>query len=101
MNQNPGEKQSLLRPRWTGSPSNLHTMMSPDDHSEPILRGKAKNVERVLKGRGLWRDRRSDGLAFLLQVECLVDANHTDCDPDIDGLGGCCAYSLLALRPDF
>jgi len=49
MNRNPGGKQSLLRPDWIGSPSNLHSMIFPDDHPEQILRGKAKGVEQVLR----------------------------------------------------
>ena len=72
-------------------------MVFPENHPEPQLRGKAKGVEQVLRKRGLWRDRRSDGFAFLLQ--CPVDENRTSCDTKIQG--GCCARSLRAAQPDF
>jgi hypothetical protein len=44
-------------------------MVFPND-PELKLRGQAKGIEQVLGERGLWRDLRSDGFAFLLQ--CLV-----------------------------
>jgi hypothetical protein len=72
-------------------------MMFPNDHPELKLRGQAKGIEQVLRERGLWRDLRSDGFAFLLQ--CPVGNNCIGCDPTIEG--GCCTRSLLAQQPDF
>ena len=97
MNRNPGGQQARLRSGWIGNPSNPQAMVFPDNHPEPKLRGQAKGIEQVLRERGLWRDRRSDGLAFLHW--CPVSDDRTGCDPTIEG--GCCACSLLAQQPDF
>lgn len=72
-------------------------MMFSDDHPELKLRGQAKGIEQVLRERSLWRGRRSDGFAFLLQ--CPVRGNCIGCGLTIKG--GCCALSLFALQPGF
>jgi len=97
MNRNPGGQQARLRPGWIGSQPYPQAMVFPDNHPEPELRGQAKGIEQVLRECGLWRNRRSDGFAFLLQ--CPVGDSRTGCDSTIKG--GCCARSLLAQQPDF
>jgi len=83
MNRTPGGQQPLLRSGWTGDSSNpqWQAMVFLENHPEPQLRGKAKGVEQVLRERGLWRDRRSDGFAFTLQ--CPVGDGRTGCDAEV------------------
>lgn len=63
MNVNPGGKQRLMH-ATTIPENNPHTdlrgkpqsMVYPDDHADPGLRGKAKGMRAVLEERGLWAD---------------------------------------------
>src|SRR5690349_4063944 len=58
--------------------------------------GQAKGLQQVLKERGLWRHRRSDGRLF--RLICPKTQGRPGCD-EIEG--GCCARSLMAAQPDF
>ena len=90
MHRNPGS--TPFRLGWKPQ-----AMVFSDNHPVPKLRGQAKGIEQVLRERGLWRDCRSDGFAFLLQRP--VSDNRTGCDSIVEG--GRCTRSLLAGQPDF
>jgi hypothetical protein len=77
-----------------------HSMVSPNNHPNPGLRGQAKGFEIVLKERGFWlaNGRRADGFRFLLQCPTNRGSCNQD-DPDIQGK--CCARTLMAAQRDF
>src|SRR3954471_14368542 len=52
MNLNPGGKQSIMRD--TVFNGQIQTMVFPSDHSDELLRGKAKGMKVILQERGLW-----------------------------------------------
>ena len=97
MNLGPGEKQPILRNGFNHTTQEVQSMVFPDDHLNPSLRGKPKGIKKVLIERGLWKTRRVDGFAFLL--ECPTTGNRPGCDPTLTG--GCCARGLLKKQPDF
>ena len=87
MNLNPGGKQPHMRDGFIHSKQRPQPMSFPPNHSNPTLRGKPKGAEQVLRERGRWRNRRSDGFVFLLQ--CPRGNGRPGCNPGIEG--GCCA----------
>jgi len=66
MNLGPGGRQPLLREGWDYNKNMPQTMVFGENDPIPSRRGKAKGIQQVLKERGLWRDRCTDGRKFLL-----------------------------------
>lgn len=97
MNRNPGGKQPHIREGFIHSKQRPQAMIFPMNHSKPELRGKPKGVEQILRERGLWKDKRTDGFAFLL--ECSKSGGRQGCTPNLPG--GYCARSLHASERDF
>lgn len=97
MNRNPGGAQPHMRDGFIHSKQRPQTMIFSINHPNSQLRGKPKGIEQVLRERGLWREHRSDGFAFLLQ--CSTTNGRKGCDPKIKN--GCCARAVLAGERDF
>lgn len=96
MNRNPGGSQPHMREGFIHSKGLPQSMLFSQNHQIPELRGKPKGIQQVLLERGLWRNRRTDGFAFLLQ--CPTTHGRFGCTL-IEG--GCCARSVLAAERDF
>ncbi|RPA99439.1 hypothetical protein L873DRAFT_1835395 [Choiromyces venosus 120613-1] len=86
MNRNPGGKQPHMREGF------IHSKQ----HPQAMRYGKAKGIEQVLRERGLWRKKREDEFAFLL--ECPTRNNWSGCDLSL--VDGCCAR-VLGRERDF
>jgi len=97
MNLGPGGRQPLLREGWDYNKNMPQTMVFGENDPIPSRRGKAKGIQQVLKERGLWRDRCTDGRKFLLI--CPKTFDRPGCNPTLPG--GCCATTLLQSQRDF
>lgn len=100
MNLKPGGSQPLMRPGYIHSQNRPQSMVFPEEHPDIPSRlwGKPKGIEQVLRERGLWRTRRSDGLLFCLQ--CPTTDGRPSCK-EVDVEGGCCARAVMAAEQDF
>jgi len=94
MNLGPGGKQPLMREGWDYNRNLPQSMVFGENDYRC---GKAKGIQQVLKERGLWRERCSDGRKFLLS--CPKTHDRPGCNPTLEG--GCCATTLLQSQRDF
>ena len=53
MNLGPGGKQPILRNGFNHTTQEVQSMVFPDNHPNPSLRGKPKGIKQVLIERGL------------------------------------------------
>lgn len=96
MNRNPGGQQPLMREGFIHSKQLPQSMVFSLNHPELKLRGKPKGIEQVLREQGFWREKRTDGCAFLLQ--CPTTKDRSECESIEEN---CCARSVLAAERDF
>ncbi len=73
MNLSPEEKQPIFCNGFNHTKQEVQSMVFPDNHPNPSLRGKPKRIKQVLIKHDLWKTRRVDGFAFFL--ECLTTGN--------------------------
>jgi hypothetical protein len=81
MNVNPGGKQPKMRDTMFNG--QVQSMVFPDDHPDPSLRGNAKGMRVVLKERQLWKE----GMVGFCNSSSPTDS--------------CCMRHVLEQQPDF
>ena len=95
MNLGPGGKQPRMRDGWyinAYGDKYKQSMVYPNDHLVESLRGKLKEIKKVLEERNLWPKERIN----LVCKKCL--------DKDVDNdltRRNCCARRIITLQPDF